>query len=72
MKLHYIKSCFAVIENTLTDGSKTYDVVLDAQGMDRPEPVYLAVDERDALDRCDRLAAAVAPLDNAGSVREAA
>jgi hypothetical protein len=42
------------------DGSKVYDVHVHTQGYPSSMELYLALSERDALDRCDRLAAAAA------------
>jgi hypothetical protein len=58
--LIYQKGAFLVTEQVLSDGSRVYDVHAHAEGYPSSMLLYPALDEQDATDRCDRLAAAVA------------
>ena len=59
--MHYVKGQFAVVERTLTDSSRVYDVLLlaDAYGRIPAITVVNAVDERAALAACDKMSEGV-------------
>lgn len=59
MSVIYTKGAFLVREETLSDRSKVYDVLIHVDGYATAMIVYLAVSRDDALTRCDALHAAV-------------
>ncbi|MGH9697943.1 MAG: hypothetical protein ACRD52_00620 [Candidatus Acidiferrales bacterium] len=54
----YRKDCFAVHERALTDGSLVYDIFAEPVGY-CGIPIYGALSQRDALDKCDDLSFAL-------------